>query len=345
MKSLDLSRWAIVGVKDETGTGRMSQDLKRALNPIRHLVGPSYRHAAKPLEAGDTLLECAGDDAALRDQLAGLQGIIVLEDPDWALRAIRAAHGLGVKVVYLVLWEWMRFYLPEMQQVDLFICPHDFAAKVVRKLGFRNAVRLPWPLDLSALPQREIAGPARRFAHNVGLFEPDDRKGTRIVLEAFRKVRRTDVELVVRLQNRCDLPLDDPRIRIEAGHLEHHSDLYRLGDVAVQPSKCEGLGFMLLEAMASGLPVLTTNYPPMNEYVRNPRMLVATRWGKYPAEQTFYIHQAHFKLPRPADLARRIEWCAENDLAPIAAVNRAWVAETFRADRVRREWEEALGRV
>lgn len=342
MPSLDLTRWAIVGVKDETGTGRMSQELRRCLAPIRQLVAPSYRHKARPLD-GDEPLAAAED--ALRAQLTGLQGIIVFEDTDWALSAIRAAHGLGVRVVFIVLWEWLRFYVPEMKLCTAMVCLHRMAWKTTRKLGFKNTVRLTWPLDLRPLPARVITGPARRFAHNVGLFEKDDRKGTLLTLEAFRRVQRPDIELVVRVQNELPLRVDDPRVRIESRHLENYADLYRLGDVAVQPSKCEGLGFMLLEALASGLPVITTDYPPMNEFVRQRTMRAATRWGKFPAEQTSYVHQAHFKLARVTSLARRIAWCAAHDLGPISAANRAWAEETFAPDRVRAEWLAELERV
>jgi glycosyltransferase involved in cell wall biosynthesis len=212
----------------------------------------------------------------------------------------------------------------------------------MRRLGFRRLARLVWPLDLAQLPRREIRGPARRFAHNVGLLEKDDRKGTVITLEAFRSVPLPDIELVIRTQNAFTLPFADPRVRIESQHVEHHGDLYAQGDVAVQPSKCEGLGFMILEAIAAGLPVITTDYPPMNEYGTSGQLLAVTRWGKSPAEQTSYIHQAHFKIPKVSSVARCIKWCATHDLGPISARNRAWAEETFHPEKVRREWIVAL---
>lgn len=342
MTTLDLNRWAIIGVKDETGAGRMGQELKRCLNPIRHLVAPSFRLSAKPLDELEAPLKCGEDDQGLREQFTGLQGIIVFDAAEWARQTVRVAHSMGIKTVFIVLWEWFQPTLAEWGICDLFICPNRFALKITRKLGFKNSMSLTWPLDFSTLPVREIKGPARVFAHNVGLLDKDDRKSTAITLEAFAKVPRRDVELVIRVQNEFSLPCDDPRVRIESGHLENHADIYRLGDVAVQPSKCEGLGFMLLEAIASGLPLITTDYPPMNEYVRNKAMLVGTRWGKYPAEQTAYIQHAHFKVPKVSDLTRKMVWCSENDLESVSLENRAWVEETFNAEKVRREWTDAL---
>lgn len=344
MQSLDLARWAIVGVKDETGVGRMAEDLRRALDPIRQLIAPSYRGTSARVTVNDLPLALESDDA-LSQQLAAFQGIIIFEDTDWSRRAVRLAHAAGVKTVHVVLWEWLRFYVPEWQLCDLFVCVHGMAEKTMRRLGFRRLVRLVWPLDFRELPCREIQGPARQFAHNAGLLEKDDRKGTAITLEAFRQVPLPDIELVIRTQNEFTLPCNDPRVRIESQHIEHHGDLYRHGDVAVQPSKCEGLGFMILEAIAAGLPVITTDYPPMNEYVRSGQLLAATRWGKSPAEQTSYIHQAHFKIPRVSSLARSIRWCATHDMGSISARNRTWAQETFAPEKVRRDWIAALERL
>ena len=342
MPTLDLSRWAIVGVKNETGVGRMAKDLRRCLHPVHQLVLPSYRLAGQPLEAGESTISIESSDHTLREQLAELQGIIVFDDSDFSRRIIRLAHGINIRTVFVVLWEWFRAYFPEVRLCDLLVCPNHFAAKITRTLGFRQIRELTWPLDLAPLPRRSIAGKGRSFLHNVGLYEPDDRKGTAEVLNAFRKVRCPDAELIVRVQNELPLATVDPRIRIESRHFERHGQLYEQGDVAIQPSKCEGLGFMLLEAIAAGMPVITTDYPPMNEYVHHPNMLVATQWGKKPAEQTHYIPQAHFKVPRTSALAKRIEWCADHDLGEISRSNRAWAEQVFAPVKVRCDWISAL---
>ncbi|MBK6328498.1 MAG: glycosyltransferase [Chloroflexi bacterium] len=43
--------------------------------------------------------------------------------------------------------------------------------------------------------------------------------------------------------------------------------LYKRGDVYVYPSRLDGIGLSVPEALASGLPVITTDSPPMNEFV------------------------------------------------------------------------------
>lgn len=46
-------------------------------------------------------------------------------------------------------------------------------------------------------------------------------------------------------------------------------DLYRAGDVFIFPSIKEGWGLVVLEAMAAGLPVISSNIEPMTEYLVN----------------------------------------------------------------------------
>jgi glycosyltransferase involved in cell wall biosynthesis len=41
---------------------------------------------------------------------------------------------------------------------------------------------------------------------------------------------------------------------------------YDVGSVCIQPSRWEGVGLQILEAMACGLPTLVPDAPPMNEY-------------------------------------------------------------------------------
>lgn len=338
MQSVDLAQWAIVAPFNETGVGRMTQDLRRLLHPIRLLAVPSQRLKMNQLAGNDQLLAWDKGDEALRAQLAGLQGVICFEDDDYVHRTIEVASQMQVKTVLFVLWEWFRSYVRAWKKCDLFICNTRFAEKIVHGFGHRNTQVITWPVDISTLPKRVISGPARTFFHNAGLLEPDDRKATREVVEAFSLVRRPDVQLIVRLQNQAALSTNDPRIIIKTGHLADFRDLYKEGDVAVHPSKCEGLGFALLEAIACGLPLITTDYPPMNEYVTRKSMLVATRWWKYKAEQTSYVPQAHFKIPRVKDLARKIIWCADNDMGPISRENQAWAEQTFAPARVREQW-------
>jgi glycosyltransferase involved in cell wall biosynthesis len=341
--SADFSRWAVVGYKDDTGLGRMAADARRVLGLGFHFVAPSERltdYALNPRE--EFWLRPDASLEVLRDLLLRVDGILVLERYGWHPRLLEVARELGVATVCVPMWEWFRGDAAEWRFCDLFACPNRFAEKVVRGYGWRNTVVVPWALDLAKLPRRNVSGPARFFVHNAGLVDHDDRKGTRAAIAAFSRVSRPDLRLLVRMQKPIELPRLDPRIEVVVGNLPHPAELYEVGDAFIQPSKMEGLGFMVLEPVACGLPVITTNYPPMNEYVRQPELRCELRWFKRRAFARNWIRHAHLRLPRERSLADRIAWAAENDLAPIAASNGDWATAEFSPTRLRAVWSGLL---
>lgn len=100
------------------------------------------------------------------------------------------------------------------------------------------------------------------------------RKGTDILIDAFidGKLYEKSV-LVIHTQ----IPVE--RVcKYDKLHLEKYGiqiiektvtapGLYYLGDVYVYPTRLDGLGLTMYEALASGLPVITSDFPPMNEAV------------------------------------------------------------------------------
>lgn len=343
--SADLSRWAVVAYNDDTGLGRMAQDACAVLG-MRQLVVPSERLTTKPLVPGrDVLLRKDATEPELAAALAGLQGLLLLERPDWHPLLLPVAKKQGLRTACVPMWEWIRVQVPEWAQVDAVLCPSEFCLQIVRGCGWRHSQQLDWALDLCRFPVREIRGPGRIFFHNAGLVDADDRKGTRDTIRAFRRVARSDVRLIVRMQKAAELPELDERIDVRIGNLGEPAELYAEGEVAVQPSKMEGLGFMVLEPVCAGVPTITIDYPPMSDCVTQPELRAKTRWFKrsaFPARAAGVKH-AHLKLPRESDLARRIAWCAERDLGEISRANRAFAEARYAGGRLRSVWSQALG--
>jgi len=341
---IDWGRWAVVAPKDDTGLGREAEAAREVLGIGRHLAVPSERLVDKPLDGtSERRLDPRCGLEELRELLRGLEGVLVLERPNWHPRLLPICRDLGVRTLCVPNWEWFVGRDPLWRHCDAFVCCSRITLDVVRRYRFRNAVAVgPWPLPLARFPARSVTGPARVFIHNGALMDTFDRKGTLDTIDAFSRVPGPALRLIVRLQREVELPRLDPRIEVRFGNLADPAQLYADAHVAIQPSKIEGIGFLVLEALASGLPVITTNAPPMNEYVPRRELLVAPRWFKRRAFQTGWVPQAHRRLPRSRDLEAKIAWCAENDLGATADANRAWAEERFDAARVRREWEEVL---
>jgi glycosyltransferase involved in cell wall biosynthesis len=343
IRDTKLETWAIVGLKDDTGSGRLSLDLKRLLFPARQLVTPSYRLEGHAIDDGDFWIPNDAEDSQIEKALAGVDVIILHEDRVIHHRIIRAAKSRDIKVHFLALWEWFTPYDPVKKLFDKIICPNRYCEFVVRRYGFENTVRLAWPVDVRRLPERLISGPAKVFVHVAGKFGQDDRKATLLTLEAFHRARNPAISLIVHSQVPLPHQIGDPRIHYAIGNIPNYLDLYREGDVFIQASKAEGLGLSILEPIACGLPVLTTDYPPMNEYALDRRMLVSTHWGKKPSLQTNYIPKAHLKIPRLHNLTKCIEWCATHDMTALSSANRDWALRKFDPERLKAEWMIALG--
>lgn len=339
---VDFSRWAVAAHNDDTGFGRMAADMRTVLGLGGQIVVPSERLADRPLGPNDRLLRRDDPEAAVEAALAGWDGIVFFERPAWHPRLLEMARARGVRSVCVPMWEWFHGRAREWQACDLFACPSEFSERVVRSYGWRNTCVLPWTLDLARFPARRVTGPARRFVHNAGLVDHDDRKGTRDTIEAFMRVKNPALRLLVRMQKDAPLPPHDSRVEVQVGNLGDPAQLYATGDCAIQPSKMEGIGFMVIEPAVSGLPVITLDYPPMNEAVSQPELRVRKRWFKRRAFPTAWVKHAHLRLPDTGDLARRIAWCATNDLTEVSRANRAWAEARFDRTKLVAAWSEAL---
>ena len=335
--------WAVVAHKDDTGFGRMAADARKVLGFGHYFVIPSERLKDHPVDGvSEKWLAKDAPEELVRALLSEVRGLVFFERHSWHPALLRIAREMGVATVCVPMWEWFNGDAPEWRDCDLFVCPTRFTESVVRSYGFKNTAVLPWAVDLEKFAPRRIGGPARQFVHNAGLVDHDDRKGTRDTIRAFRKVDRKDVRLLVRMQKATELPDLDDRIEVRVGNLGSASELYAAGDVCIQPSKMEGLGFMVLEPACCGIPVITTDYPPMNEFILQPEMRCATRWFKRKAYARQWIRHAHLKLPSIPDLARRIEWAAANDMAAISQGNRSWAETVFEPGSLVRTWSDTL---
>ena len=338
-----LLHWGVYAHKDDTGFGRMANDVRSVLGLDHHLVIPSERLVDHPVNGtNERWLSKDASVDLVRTLLSELDGIIFFERPNWHPDILRIAREMGVATVCVPMWEWFNGLSPDWHYCDLFVCPSRFTEKIVRSYGFTNTCYLPWPIDLTKLPKRHVSGPARHFIHNAGLVDRDDRKGTRDTILAFSRLPRNDIRLTVRLQKPVPLPSVDERVEIVVDNLSSVSDLYATGDICVQPSKMEGIGFMVLEPACAGMPVITTDYPPMNEFIQQPELLCSTRWRKRKAFATQWVRHAHLKLPRIRDLTRRMEWAASTDMSAISKSNRQWAEATFDPRNLKALWTKAF---
>lgn len=202
--------------------------------------------------------------------------LVLFNEQQWWEPVVVCAE-LGIKTAAYVDY-YTEETVPLFALYDCLICNTERHYSVFA--DHRNAFYVPWGTDtalFSPVSMDMVRRGGVTFFHSCG-YSPK-RKGTDLLLRAFEKLGRRDSALVIHTQVPLAEQLPEERARIgqlvQLGRLEiiertvGAPGLYGLGDVSVSPSRLEGLGLPIAEALASGLPVITTDAPPMREFVNS----------------------------------------------------------------------------
>jgi glycosyltransferase involved in cell wall biosynthesis len=145
-----------------------------------------------------------------------------------------------------------------------------------------NAIRLP---DFGTGPRNEelarrLGAAGRKVVLTFGRLSPLERyKGFDEIISLMPRLIKEVPDLLYLIAGRGD---DQARLQARVSELgldnhvkfvgfvaeEEKADLYRLADVFALPSRGEGFGFVLLEAMACGVPVVASRLDGGREAVR-----------------------------------------------------------------------------
>lgn len=151
-----------------------------------------------------------------------------------------------------------------------------------------NAWYIPWGTDTNTFHLQEnkhsIESNRIVFFHSAGMAP--QRKGTESTLKAFLLMKSKQAKMVIHTQKKLEKVFPELTETIqslqEEGRLAiiHETvpapGLYHLGDVYVYPSHLEGIGLTMAEALSCGLPLITVDVPPMNEFV-DPSFSIAVK--------------------------------------------------------------------
>ena len=246
---------------------------------------------------------------------------IIEEDIDWLLEGIdclftietpyywsvyQKAKKKGIRTVLMPMYEWLDRSRPELQYIDLFICPSKATFDQIQG----NKVQVPCevPVDLKKFKPRIITQ-AKTFLHNSGHGGLFGRNSTKELLEAIPLVK-SDVRFIINSQYPLNR-VDDPRITYNEQNYENYWEMYEEGDVYILLGKY-GVAYLgIQEAMATGMPIIFTDMEPFNSYLPKetlikPREIVASNIFKGQLEP-----MAFFDVK---EIARRIDEIAQMDL-------------------------------
>lgn len=138
----------------------------------------------------------------------------------------------------------------------------------------KGAYYVPWGtnIDIFEYDDKPQDSNVIKFFHSMGM---SGRKGTEYLVKAFinGKFYEKNTKLLIHSQVNIEHIINEEEAKkynIEIIIKEvPPPGLYHLGDVYVYPTTLEGLGLTIYEALACGLPVITTDNPPMNEVVND----------------------------------------------------------------------------
>lgn len=255
----------LVGFNTATGIGSNCKRMFKNL-PIDRWLIPEHKTMAYGDE--DTLpshgiYRLSGDDWETANAFLDGLNIVISYERTWPLSLFVKAKQKGIKTILLCNAEWVNPHEAAFIMADQIIIRTKHGLNHLIGLGMGHKTTfIPCPVDINELPfkQRNIA---KKAVFVNGLGGVNGRKGLISIIMALN-IKPLPIDIysindISHLFKQFDNPIY-PKTKTIA-------EFYQNCDIAIQPSLYEGTGLSILEALASGVPCITTDYGPMNEYI------------------------------------------------------------------------------
>jgi glycosyltransferase involved in cell wall biosynthesis len=201
-----------------------------------------------------------------------LDVVVFNEEYDWKL--VKAVKQTGVKLL-----TYLDYYKDDwcvnMGLYDAVLCSTKRTYHLVKDVCRAHYIKWGVDTDLFRPPVKE---PEYTFFHNAGWLGINYRKMTPATIAAFDAISKVKPDLSLFVHSQVGLDMLPPVVVDIVKHnprITYHLEtlpapgLYHKGKIMVFPTKLEGLGLTLFEGLSCGLPMITTNGPPMNEFVKD----------------------------------------------------------------------------
>ena len=177
--------------------------------------------------------------------------------------------------------------------------------------AFKNTHFLNWGVEPELFVKRD---PQYFFTHSAGWGGVADRKCTPEVVRALSKVKEGAILYTQKCvydgetTKRIRKMRTEGRLKVVYGNCER-GDVNLFGEVYLGISRHEGLGLYLPEALAAGLPIITTDAPPMNQFVKHGEtgLLVKVKESYYREGFSFPAYEPDFK-----DFLKQVKYAINN---------------------------------
>lgn len=262
-------------------------------------------------------------------------------------------------------WEESRFPSTWVDDFNLYLDGITCMSQHVKKVLQDSGVAVPIAVAgvgtdhwLAVQAESGLSWPGKTFCflHVSSCFP---RKGVDALLEAFGRAFRAsdDVSLIIKtfanphnevekqLKAHRDADPDYPDVRVLFGDLspEQLKSLYEHCHVLVEPSRAEGYGLPIAEALLSGLPVIATNWSGQLDFCQ-PEWCWLVDYRFAPAKTHFDLTASIWADPDIDDLAAKLRKAAATTAerrAAMASRGKAYLQQHHTWDAVTRRMRQA----
>jgi len=349
-----MKRIGLIAYKNHSGLGMIAENFRKHLSLDSQFI---IKHPIKdaPDETYDIgISHTFGDLEPTVDQLSNYldtcnpEVVIIVETP-FNFEFFKIIHDRGIKVVLIPMIDSISVekFIPYEEYIDLVINVTNVGQKIYEEhwLGPNiKGIHLPYPIDTEYFYPSDIAA-KYTFAHSEGWGGAGFRKATDLVTSAFSQLYHA-------LKNKPTMwihgqPGESKHSQLRTGdaitqqeNLAEAVDIYRKGNIYVCPSRREGLGLPILEAMACGLPVITTNAPPMNEWFSKDYPLLV----KVQCQTDLPYGDIPMYTPNAYNLMEKMKYAYENVelMDQIGKNNRIIIEDKFSWNKLGKKYLEIL---
>lgn len=167
----------------------------------------------------------------------------------------------GIKTIGYLVWEKLDWtMLDHYKKYTKIISPSGFQTKLMRRKGLYNTVHIKWGAFFEEIDN--VVRPTRNpnkvtFYHCAGSGGVGDRKNTDKVIEAYKLMQTPNTNLII------------THLSSKVFSRSEIISFIKGADVLLNPSKWDTIGLNNIEANICGIPVITTDAPPMNELIKD----------------------------------------------------------------------------
>ena len=293
---------------DNSGLGRLSLDFYEHLSfdKMMVIIHPSYTNYPDRFPRGLTCEYTSPTLEEIDKFLDGLDILLTFETPyNWNI--FSRAREKGIKTILIPNYEWTIEKPPMIP--DLWLCPSKLDFDIYSQ-EYKNVKYLPIPIDRKKIPFR-LRKTAETFVFNNGHGGATGRNSAREFLQAISLVP-IGVKFIFRTQVYLEEGISDKRVTIKQGEIPF-KDLWKEGDVFVFPHKFDGLSLPIQEAMAAGMPIISTNIYPHNTYLPKELLFEPEAMGKVRMSQCNRVIDT--AMISPKILADKITEWANQDIS------------------------------